>query len=64
MVGAGRAMPDGQSRFDGQWSENHCMVFSRRRTWISAPASIAASFFVSPSARQLTVESDKRSAAP
>lgn len=60
--GNGRGTSAGQSAA-GQLSENHCIVFSNRRTWISAPRSIAPSFLVSPSARQLTVDKSKPSDA-
>ena len=59
----GRATSVGQIALAGQFSENQFMVFSKRRTWMSAPNSIAASFLVSPSARQLTVERSMPSAA-
>jgi hypothetical protein len=52
---SGRGTPSGQG-VAGQLSENHCRVRSRRRDCISAPDSSAASFLVSPSARQLTVD--------
>ena len=42
----------------GQLSENHCMARASRRTWMSAPASIAASFLPSSNARELTVVSE------
>lgn len=60
--GAGRGMSDGQSAL-GQWSENHCIVLSSRRTLMSAPPSIAPSFLESPSARQLTADKASRSAS-
>lgn len=56
VMAHGRDTFEGQSTDAGQWSENHCIVFSKRLTWMSAPRSSAPSFFVSPKARQLTVE--------
>lgn len=51
----GRGTSAGQGTA-GQFSENQRIVRSSRLTWMSAPASMARSFLVSPSARQLTVE--------
>lgn len=58
----GRGTPSGQSP-EGQLSENQSMARSNRRTWMSAPASIAASFLPSSKARELTVESSTPSSA-
>ncbi len=52
---AGRTTPDGHGP-SGQLSENHCIARSSRRTWMSAPPSIADSFLPSSKARELTVE--------
>lgn len=52
----GRGTSDGQGA-SGQWTENHVIASSRRRVWISAPHSIAASFLPSLSARVDTVDS-------
>lgn len=52
----GRGTRSGHSNPAGQLSENQRSVRSSRRTWMSAPFSMAPNFFVSPSARQLTVE--------
>lgn len=52
----GREMPEGQGAVSGQLSENHRKARSRRRTWMSAPPSMAASFLPSLKARELTVE--------
>jgi transcriptional regulator with XRE-family HTH domain len=60
-AGKGRGTPSGQAAPAGQLSENHCIVLSSRRTWMSAPPVNAPSFLVSPSARQLTVDKSKRS---
>lgn len=53
--GWGRGTPAGHSA-SGQWSENHCIALSSRRTWMSAPDSMAESFLPSSKARELTVE--------
>lgn len=53
----GRGTPSGHSLPDGQFSENQIIVFSSRRTCMSAPRSSAPNFLVSPNARQLTVDS-------
>lgn len=58
----GRGIPEGHARPEGQLSENQRIVRSSRRTWMSAPPSMAPSFFESPNARQLTVESSRPSA--
>lgn len=56
----GRGTCNGQPSGAGQFSENQIIVFSSRRTWMSAPRSSAPSFLVSPSARQLTVDKSMR----
>lgn len=55
--GVGRNTVSGQSPA-GQLSENHCSARSKRRDWMSAPASMAPSFFPSSKARELTVVSE------
>lgn len=60
--GAGRGMSAGQSA-SGQWSENHCIVLSSRRTLMPAPASMAAIFLPSLKARELTVDKATPSAS-
>lgn len=59
---AGRGTSDGQGA-SGQFSENQRIVRSSRRTWMSAPPSMAASFLESLNARQLTVEGSRPSIA-
>lgn len=50
----GRPPPSlGQSTSAGQLSENHCRARSYRVTCMSAPFSIAPSFFESPKSLQL-----------
>ncbi len=58
----GRGTSDGHAP-SGQLSENHCIARSSRRTWMSAPDSIAVSFLPSSKARELTVESSIPSSA-
>lgn len=59
--GDGRGTDDGQLSLSGQLSENHCIARSSRRTWMSAPDSIAANFLPSSKTRELTVDSPTRS---
>lgn len=56
VAGTGRGTSAGQAA-SGQLSENHCIARSSRRTWMSAPPSIAPSFLPSSNARELTVDS-------
>lgn len=55
---AGRGTSGGQGA-SGQFLENQRSVRSSRRTWMSAPSSMAPSFLESPSARQLTADSSR-----
>lgn len=62
-AGDGLGIPEGHSA-SGQLSENHCIVRSSRRTWMSFPFSSSTSRLESSSARELTADRLIRSISP
>lgn len=56
-TGSGRGTSAGHVALASQLSDSHCIARSYRVTWMSAPFSMAPSFFESPNSRQLSVTS-------
>ena len=52
-TGSGRGTSAGHVALASQLSDSHCIARSYRVTWMSAPFSMAPSFFESPKSRQL-----------